>query len=446
MSTLTPARKFENACIGFRNFCRVRQAGSPSGLCPPFRGSPANGRCRWTEGYGGKCAFATRVRQIGHGRRHRAQPVAPGDGRGARFGARETLPGRQRWNPAATGAGRIDGVAKVTGSKLYASDFRAADMPGWPAKTSHALLIRAADATHVYDGLDLSRLSGALRPSVVVTADDLVRIGTRVPEFYAGDLLCPVGKTPLYLGQPIALLIFEEFDAFDQARLALRDARVRQIRRGDRSRREAAVRGLSLYPGGRPHPGFARYLLAGPERLGQPANLKDTEQPIWTRLADPAGQAYAEAAGHGEAIRAELAANNPAHLVLERQFETQSVDPMFLEPECGIAWYDPDRKNLELVLGVQSPYEAASRSRSCSARPRRPSDRRASTRNRLMSAADSAAATTRRFRSTSRLRRCSFPAARSGSRTIASSNSNPGSSGTPSRCTRGWASTARPAR
>ena len=62
------------------------------------------------------------------------------------------------------------------------------------------MLIRAADATHVYAGIDLSRLSGALKPAVVVTAADLARIGTRVPEFYAGDLLCPVGKTPLYLG------------------------------------------------------------------------------------------------------------------------------------------------------------------------------------------------------------------------------------------------------
>ena len=44
--------------------------------------------------------------------------------------------------------------------------------------------------------------------------------------------------------------------------------------------------------------------------------------------------------------------------MLERQFETQSADPVFLEPESGIAWYDPDRKNLELVIGVQSPYEA----------------------------------------------------------------------------------------
>src|SRR4030095_5257356 len=31
---------------------------------------------------------------------------------------------------------------------------------------------------------------------------------------------------------------------------------------------------------------------------------------------------------------------------------------MFLEPESGIAWYDPKSKSLELVVGVQSPMEA----------------------------------------------------------------------------------------
>src|ERR1700737_3170141 len=83
------------------------------------------------------------------------------------FAMRETLPGRQRWNPAAAGIGRIDGVPKVTGAKLYASDFRAADLPGWPADTSHAILVRAPFATHVYTGMDLARLGGALKPSAV---------------------------------------------------------------------------------------------------------------------------------------------------------------------------------------------------------------------------------------------------------------------------------------
>src|SRR5882672_10282007 len=106
---------------------------------------------------------------------------------------RASLPGRANWNPAANGAGRVDGVVKVTGAKLYASDFRAADMPGWPATTSHAILVRAPDATHVYTGMDLARLSGALKPTVVVTAADLQKIGIRVPEFNAGDLFCPPG-------------------------------------------------------------------------------------------------------------------------------------------------------------------------------------------------------------------------------------------------------------
>src|SRR3954454_24683258 len=135
----------------------------------------------------------------------------------------ETLPGRGGWNPAVGGLGRIDGVVKVTGAKLYASDFRAADLPGSPTNTSHALLIRAPDATHSFRGLDLGLLSGALQPTVVVTAADIAQLGARVPEFYSGDLFCPVGNTPLYLGQPVALLLFEKFDAFDQARLALRD-------------------------------------------------------------------------------------------------------------------------------------------------------------------------------------------------------------------------------
>ncbi len=278
------------------------------------------------------------------------------------FAARERLPGLQTWNPAATGAGRIDGVAKVTGAKLYASDFRAADMPGWPSETSHALLLRAADATHVYAGLDLSRLSGALNPAIV-TADDLARIGTRVPEFYAGDLFCPVGRTPLYLGQPIALLIFQDFDAFDQARLALRDQAFAKF-------------GKETGPVEMPSYGAFRFTrVAGPTPEAadiyspvkngwvSPGKFQRTaqnaERPIWARLPVPIGAAYAEAADIGEGIRAELAADNPTLLVLEREFDTQSVDPMFLEPEGGLAWFNSGRKTLELVIGVQSPYEAA---------------------------------------------------------------------------------------
>jgi CO/xanthine dehydrogenase Mo-binding subunit len=275
------------------------------------------------------------------------------------FATRQTLPASGGWNPAATGRGRIDGVAKVTGTKLYASDFRAADIPGWPSHTSHAMLVRAHDATHVYKGIDLARLRGALKPSVVVGAADLARIGTRVPEFNAGDLFCPTGRTPLYLGQPVALLLFEQFDAFDQARLAMRDGGF--VRFGE----ETGPVSLPIYGAYR----FTR--VAGPTpnapdvysplQAGwvSPPHVQNTELPVWTPVASEAGTPYAKAAGYGEQIRAELTAADTSLLVLDREFETQSVDPMFLEPECGLAWYDVKRKSLDLVLSVQSPYEAA---------------------------------------------------------------------------------------
>src|SRR5271169_1373007 len=206
------------------------------------------------------------------------------------FAARETLPGRQSWNPAANGMGRIDGVPKVTGAKLYASDFRAADLPNWPPATSHAMLIRATDATHVLTGIDLSRLSGALRPSVVVTAADLARIGTRVPEFYAGDLFCPVGRTPLYLGQPVALLIFEEFDAFDQARLALRDGTFVKFgeETGPIRAPDYGAHRFTRVAGATPDaPDVYSTLKDG---VFSPGQVQNTELPVWTPLAMPKAQ------------------------------------------------------------------------------------------------------------------------------------------------------------
>ena len=55
-------------------------------------------------------------------------------------------------------------------------------------------------------------------------------MGRRAAFFFAGapaffadaPLFCPVGRTPQYLGQPVALLIFDTFDQYDQARIALR--------------------------------------------------------------------------------------------------------------------------------------------------------------------------------------------------------------------------------
>ncbi len=269
------------------------------------------------------------------------------------------MPGRQRWNPAATGAGRIDGVAKVTGSKLYASDFRAADMPGWPKETSHAILVRAPDATHVYIGLDLSRLTGAAKPAVVVTADDLVKAGTRVPEFYAGDLFCPVGRTPLYLGQPVALLLFDTFDAFDQARLALRDQPYVKF-------------GEETGPVVMPDYGAWRFtFVAGPT-----PEAPDVYSPLKDGWINPPHVQNTECRCGRRRARSPAAPMRRARSTVRRS--APSLPPTIRPSWCSSANSRPSRstrcsssrnagwvgttaaaKKLELVLGVQSPYEAA---------------------------------------------------------------------------------------
>jgi CO/xanthine dehydrogenase Mo-binding subunit len=272
------------------------------------------------------------------------------------FTSPETPPGSGVHKPA---SGRIDGVAKAMGAKLYISDFRASDLPGWPQGTSHALLVRSNNASHVYSGIDLARLNKIAKPSAVVTEEDVRRINARAPQFYEGDLFCPLGTTPVYLGQPLALLVFEKFDEFDKARLALRDGGY--LRFGAetgpvKAPNYAAFRFTRIAGPTPDSPDVYSPLEAG--WVSPSVMEENTGRPIWKPLPIAKGGKYKAGATYGEEIRDMLAAKDADMLVLERDFKTQSVDPMFLEPECGLAWYDPSSSKLRAVLGVQSPYEA----------------------------------------------------------------------------------------
>src|ERR1700761_6250761 len=84
--------------------------------------------------------------------------------------------------PAWTGATgalryRVDGLAKVTGQKIFARDIRARDMPHWPRAQAHALVLRVTKADRLYTGFDISTLGAELEPERVVTAADLARDG-----------------------------------------------------------------------------------------------------------------------------------------------------------------------------------------------------------------------------------------------------------------------------
>ena len=105
---------------------------------------------------------------------------------------------------------RIDGTSKVTGAKVFARDIRARDLPHWPQQQSHELVLRTTRADRGYARIDLSTLDDDLKPDRVVTAADLTRDGLAFPDFYGEDMLLPEGKTPAYLGQAVAILIFRE--------------------------------------------------------------------------------------------------------------------------------------------------------------------------------------------------------------------------------------------
>ena len=234
---------------------------------------------------------------------------------------------------------RIEGFAKVTGAKIYAADFRATDMPGWPAETGHALLVKTTDATHVFEGLDLDLLTPEFRPDRVVLAADLAAAKITVPGFYTGDLLVPAGKTPLYLGQPLALLIWNDFARFSVARSVI-SAQAGFVKMG------AETDPVQEDPYGAYH--FVR--VAGPTpdsddvysalKAGWAQPIRYVKhQPQWAAPSHSAS-VDAEASFFGDQIRAEISAAGPDVLVLDRTFQTQSVDQVFLEPESALSLYD----------------------------------------------------------------------------------------------------------
>jgi hypothetical protein len=85
---------------------------------------------------------------------------------------------------------RIDGMAKVTGAKVFARDIRASDMPHWPTHQSHAFILRTTQADRLYQGFDLALLGDELKPDRVVTAEDLARDGLRSPHSTATTCCC----------------------------------------------------------------------------------------------------------------------------------------------------------------------------------------------------------------------------------------------------------------
>ncbi len=251
---------------------------------------------------------------------------------------------------------RIDGVAKVTGNKVFAMDIRSRDLPHWPQQQAHAFIIRVTEADKIYEGFDISRLQGDLVPDRIVTAADLEKDGIDFPSFYGKDMLLPVGSTPAYLGQAVAILIYNDFARFKYAKDALKfkndiiqyGAYTGYLKR-DPWQSYRGVRIGSTDP-------FAEdtYSSLKDGRLF-PTGFKDN-WPIWPN-ADKEGTPNERGMYYAQEL-AETFENAPEDwLVLNRQYNTSSTDVTPMEADNTNGWYDPETETMHLVTGTQSPIE-----------------------------------------------------------------------------------------
>jgi CO/xanthine dehydrogenase Mo-binding subunit len=283
--------------------------------------------------------------------------VAPLEGKAFAALFEEKLLTPVAWDPKNGQAKvRIDGKAKVTGAKLFARDIRAKDMPHWPQQQAHAFILRATRTDRSYAGLDLSLLGEELKPDRLVTAADLERDGVAFPAFYGADMLLPEGKQPAYLGHAVAILIYNDFARYRFAKDKLQF-------------QESVLRyGEARPPMERDPWGTFRFVRVGGATSNDDdafsslkyapvfPNMMRKQQPVWPDSIKH-GKLGEQGMFYANQIKDELDHPPADWLVLERHYNTQSVDTAALEPDNANCWYDAANQALHMVVPTQSPQE-----------------------------------------------------------------------------------------
>ncbi|MBK3745665.1 xanthine dehydrogenase family protein molybdopterin-binding subunit [Paraburkholderia aspalathi] len=251
---------------------------------------------------------------------------------------------------------RRDGMAKVTGQKVFAIDARAKDLDGWPDQQSYALTIHVPRADRIYEGLDLSVLGDKYQPDVLIDAEKVAADNLAIPEpvFY-GKFFVEPGTLPPMMGHPVALGIWHDYERFRVA------AKLLQFNHDIiRFGAEAEQPARTPYV-------VARYVRAG----GKDPYADDIYSPLkgtivrpklspegfsWPSVDDPVfGMAMRESAR----IRQEMQKPAEGLKVFTRKYYSQSTEPAAFEMENGLAWYDQPSGSLRVIGATQAPYATA---------------------------------------------------------------------------------------
>lgn len=245
----------------------------------------------------------------------------------------------------------------ITGQKVFASDYRPSDL-GWPPDCAHALLLRAGYAGRVLAGIDLTRIRPEIRPRVVITATDLIPPFQNHIQTKDVELLATLGQPIDYVAQPVALLLYDDFLSFRRAAQELREdagpivygplpAPGSQTPTVEQELQEWRELGDNNWQS------ESHFLLdvAGGQSQWSSGKLTQKHGTFYRKkgAAAPAPDPAADA------LFAALAVGGEGPAVMTTTY-TQTVDPAFLEPEAGLAWFDSDNATLRLLLGTQSPY------------------------------------------------------------------------------------------
>jgi CO/xanthine dehydrogenase Mo-binding subunit len=305
---------------------------------------------------------------------------------GDKGGSWSSSPGKARY--------RFEGFAKVTGQKIYARDFRFKDMSGWPSTGFYAMVLRSPYAGSTLTALELTGLPYDARPSKTITSVDLDRdeilfsekTDLISPGPQKGSLFARVGESVQFMGQPVAILLFDDYWKLGRARKLLQ-AGTSVIKYAEPSAVRPEAMGLvenfvylprlafkathertyteepqgelsfAIDPKNQHESPFyvpptllTRYSDGTRERFSQVLNGP----------SDPSGKKPVdlEAAHWRQKIEDDI--RSSGWKTITANYETQQLDPMFMEPESGLAWYDRSNATLHLVIGTQSTDECVS--------------------------------------------------------------------------------------
>ena len=249
---------------------------------------------------------------------------------------------------------RTDGIAKVTGSKIYGRDLRAVDMEGWPDKQGYAFVVRSTQVDKVFTGIDLSSLPDSAQPYKVITAADLKRDGVALPPFYGENMLLSEGSAAQYYGHAVAVLLYDDFPSFKAAKAAMEFSD------------KVLNYGEAVDPKDNARDPYASWRIIRVE--GANPGDPDVHSPLhdgvffptykahkafWPQKTDQGGSVSERGMYHAQQIASQIEQSD--WYVQEKEYRTQIIEPMMLEAEAANGWFDPESKALHMVITSQSP-------------------------------------------------------------------------------------------